>query len=81
MPGRWEGVKAIPRKTTTPLLAVGRSYNPKGGAPRGNRNALKTGQHTARMRAVRKQISSFIARARAIAEMVEADVRQREKAE
>lgn len=70
-----------PRKTTTQLLAVGHSYNPKGGGRPGNRNALKTGQHTARMRGVRKQISTFIARARAIADMVEAEARERGKQE
>jgi len=50
----------------------------RGGRP-GNRNALKTGQHTARMRGVRQQIATFIARACAVAEMVEAEVSARER--
>jgi hypothetical protein len=36
----------------------------KGGAPRGNRNALRTGCHTAEMRAFRREISLFLRRAR-----------------
>jgi len=64
-------------KTTSQLLAVGRSYNPKGGAPRGNRNALKTGQHTSRNRLLRSQVAAFIRNARAVAAMVEAQVKAR----
>jgi uncharacterized protein YjcR len=64
-------------KTTSQLLAVGRSYNPKGGAPRGNRNALKTGQHTGRKRELRSQLAAFIRNARAVAAMVEAQVKAR----
>jgi hypothetical protein len=64
-------------KTTSQLLAVGRSYNPKGGAPPGNRNALKTGQHTGRNRALRRQVTTFIRNARAVAAMVEAQVKAR----
>jgi hypothetical protein len=58
---------------------VGRSYNPKGGAPRGNHNALKTGQHTGRNRALRSQITAFMRNARAVAAMVEAQVKARER--
>ena len=61
-------------KTTTQLLAAGRSYNPKGGAPRGNRNALKTGRHTADKRALRRQLAAFIRTALAVAAMVDARI-------
>ncbi|HEX3945055.1 MAG TPA: hypothetical protein VHW69_13295 [Rhizomicrobium sp.] len=61
-------------KTTTQLLAVGRSYNPKGGAPRGNRNALKTGRYTADKQALRRQIAAFIRNALAVAAMSDARV-------
>jgi hypothetical protein len=67
-------------KTTSQLLAVGRSYNPNGGAPLGNRNALKTGQHTGRNRALRRQVTAFIRTARAIAARVEARVKERGRA-
>ena len=67
-------------KTTSQLLGVGRAYNPKGGAPPGNRNALKTGQHTGRNRALRRQVTTFIRHARAIAAMVEARAAARSRA-
>jgi hypothetical protein len=45
-----------------PLSQAART-KPKGGAPRGNRNALKTGRHTAaaiaRRRAVAAQLAEF----------------------
>ncbi len=66
-------------KTTTQPLAVGRSYSPRGGAPRGNRNALKTGRYTADKQALRRQIATFLARANAIVAMVEARVNERKK--
>jgi hypothetical protein len=52
-------------------------WQPKLGAPRGNRNALKTGQHTGRNRALRRQVTTFMRNARAIAAMVEARVQAR----
>lgn len=61
-------------KTTTQLLAVGRSYNPRGGAPKGNRNALKTGRHTTAKRELRRKVALFMARAAEISAMVEARV-------
>lgn len=61
-------------KTTTQLLAVGRSYNPRGGAPRGNRNALKTGRYTADKRLLRRQLAAFMRNALAVAAMVDARV-------
>jgi hypothetical protein len=64
-------------KTTTQLLAVGRSYNPKGGGRPGNRNALKSGRHTGAKRELRRQVVTFIARAKQLAAMVEARVRER----
>jgi hypothetical protein len=49
------------------------------GAPRGNRNAVKTGRYTADKQALRKQIATFLARANAIVAMVEARVNERKK--
>lgn len=40
-------------------------WQPKLGAPRGNRNALKTGAHDAPMRGWRKRIASWRRRVRA----------------
>jgi hypothetical protein len=61
-------------KTTTQLLAVGLSYSPKGGAPRGNSNALKSGRYIADKRALRSQLAAFIRNALAVAAMVDARV-------
>ena len=64
-------------KTTTQLLAVGRSYNPKGGAPQGNRNALKTGRYTADKQALRRQLAAFVRNALTVAAMSDARVSER----
>ena len=66
-------------KTTSQLLAVGKSYSPRGGAPRGNCNALKTGRYTADKQVLRRQIATFLARTNAIVAMVEARVNERRK--
>jgi hypothetical protein len=39
---------------------------PKGGAPLGNRNAFKTGCHTAQMRALRKEVMTILSDGRAL---------------
>jgi hypothetical protein len=39
---------------------------PKGGAPLGNRNALKTGRHTAEMRALRKEVQTILSDGQAL---------------
>jgi hypothetical protein len=67
-------------KTTSQYLAVGRSYNPKGGAPRGNRNALKSGRYTAEKQAIRRRIAGLIRRANAAIAMVDASLRARRRA-
>jgi hypothetical protein len=64
-------------KTMIKMLRPDQVWQPKLGAPRGNRNALKTGQHTGRNRALRSQIAAFIRNARAVAAMVEAQVKAR----
>ena len=49
-----------------------RMHGGKGsGAPSGNRNAVKTGLHTARMRAEAKQVRQIVRRATALIELVE----------
>jgi hypothetical protein len=52
-------------------------WHPKRGGRPGNRNALKTGQHTGRNRTLRRQVTTFIRNARAVAAMVEAQVKAR----
>jgi hypothetical protein len=42
-----------------PVKGLAKS-KPKGGAPLGNRNALKTGRHTAQMRALREEVRSIL---------------------
>lgn len=42
-----------------PVKGLAKS-KPKGGAPLGNRNALKTGRHTAQMRALRREIRDLL---------------------
>ena len=64
----------MPTKTTTQYLAVGRSYNPKGGAPRGNRNALKTGRYTQEKRELRRQLHVFMRDVHALLAIVDARV-------
>ena len=61
-------------KTTSQYLAVGRSYNPKGGAPRGNRNAVKTGRYTRDKQELRRQLRLFMREAAALAALVDARV-------
>lgn len=67
-------------KTTPQYLAVGRSYNPKGGAPIGNHNALKSGRYTAEKQAVRRQIAALVRRANAAIAMVDGLVKARRRA-
>jgi hypothetical protein len=67
-------------KTTSRYLALGRSYNPKGGAPKGNRNALKSGRYTAEKRAMRRRIAGLIRRAHGAIAMVDESLRARRKA-
>ncbi|HEY4114822.1 MAG TPA: hypothetical protein VGM17_12270 [Rhizomicrobium sp.] len=45
---------------TTPTSGA---YNPKGGAPKGNRNALKTGRYTAENKALKRKVAALIKRA------------------
>ena len=59
-------------KTKIKLLRIDEVRHPKRGGRPGNRNALRTGQHTARNRALHAQVTAFIRRARAIAAQVEA---------
>jgi len=67
-------------KTTPQYLAVGRSYNPKGGAPKGNRNALKSGRYTAEKQAVRRQVAALVRRANAAIALVDGLVKARRRA-
>ena len=48
-----------------PVKGLAKS-KPKGGAPLGNRNALKTGRHTAQMRALRKEVWTILSDGRAL---------------
>lgn len=48
-----------------PVKGLAKS-KPKGGAPLGNRNALKTGRHTAQVRALRKEIWTILSDGRAL---------------
>jgi hypothetical protein len=45
-------------KTSFKLLRPEDVWQPKMGAPRGNRNALKIGAHTKEARSMRKQVTS-----------------------
>lgn len=45
-------------KTTFKMLGPKDVWHPRVGAPRGNRNALKTGAHTKEVRNLRKQVTS-----------------------
>ena len=67
-------------KTKIKLLRPDEVWHPKRGGRPGNRNALKTGQHTGRNRTLRCQITTFIRHARAIAAMVEARAAARSRA-
>jgi hypothetical protein len=49
--------------SSLPNRPISRSKN-RGGAPKGNRNALKTGRHTANLRALRAKAHFIIRRAR-----------------
>jgi hypothetical protein len=68
-------------KTKIKLLRPEEVWHPKRGGRPGNRNALKTGQHTGRNRVLRRQITAFIRNARAIAAMVEGRVKARGRVE
>ena len=48
-------------KTTSKLLGTPATWNPKGGAPKGNRNALKHGNHTAKARKYRQAMRTHLA--------------------
>ncbi|HXL99416.1 MAG TPA: hypothetical protein VN932_05745 [Rhizomicrobium sp.] len=56
-------------------LSQGARSKPKGGAPRGNRNALKSGRHTAaaiaRRRALAAQIAEFRRHVRLVLDLAE----------
>ena len=52
----------------------------KGGAPKGNRNALKTGRHTAEIRALRHRLADFRRRAKAAIAAAEAMIEAHEAA-
>ena len=51
--------KTTSRRFPLPIKGLAKS-KPKGGAPLGNRNALKTGCHTAQMRALRKEVRAIL---------------------
>ncbi len=46
-------------KSTIKMLRPEDLWHPHIGAPRGNRNSLKTGAHTNEVRALRKQVTSM----------------------
>ena len=57
-------------KTTIKLLRPDEAWQPKIGAPKRNRNALKGGFHTDEARALRRQIAAVLKRANvAVAEV------------
>src|SRR5437773_6104907 len=57
----WRKMKTTPKPGT---------YNPKGGAPKGNRNAVKGGFHTAANRELRRRIAAVLKQAHvAVAEV------------
>ena len=53
------------------LLRPDEVWHPKRGAPRGNRNAVKTGRHTAEIRALKRRIAAWRRRVRAVLAAVE----------
>lgn len=70
-----QGNPALSKKRKNSKTTSGRSPNriiglekskPKGGAPRGNLNALKNGRYTAARRARRKEISKILSHTRAL---------------
>lgn len=67
-------------KTTIKILRPEEVWQPKLGAPRGNRNALRTGRYVAEKQALRRYIHSFMRRACALAREVEAEMKARERA-
>ena len=68
-------------KTMIKILRPEDVWQPKLGAPRGNRNAVKTGRYTADKQALRRQIAGFIRNALAVAAMVDARIKGRNGAE
>lgn len=57
--------KTTSGRFSRPVNGLAKS-KPKGGAPLGNRNALKTGRHTAEMRALRKEVQTILSDGQAL---------------
>ncbi len=60
------GIKAVEKRTPHPLSQA----KSKGGAPKGNRNAVKTGGFTAAVRAERKEFRGWMKAAGTFADLV-----------
>ena len=62
--GEWKDSQFC--KSMIKLLGPEDVWHPKRGAPRGNRNALKTGLHTAALRDLRQRIAAWRRQVRAV---------------
>ncbi len=66
------GKRAMNRKTTIKLLRTDVVWQPRIGGRPGNRNAVKTGLHTAEMPALRRRIADWRRKVRAMLASLEA---------
>lgn len=64
----------MPAKTKIKILRPEQVWQPKIGAPRGNRNALKTGRYTQDKREVRHQLRVFMRDVHALLAIVDARI-------
>jgi hypothetical protein len=64
----------VPTKTTIKILRPEQAWQPTIGAPRGNRNALKTGRYVREKRELRRQLHVFMRDVHALLAIVDARV-------